>query len=610
MRHMNNRKKRPFSQDADGAPFRRSWGLGAPWKARAAAQKFLALALCFSACGPVADRGGQEILSTSVMGAREIWSMCHTSQGNGFNWASSLGWLSEALTFRAAEMMKLDETAAASGVSQAAGLLDVGCFSGSSSAAATTALFATLLANRQLVTPRQAGSRLLVTAKEADRLARALRFVALDADFTAGENAQFALRYLVPEVAEGQTRETVWWKSQYGEKLVTGAFSRRILLASLVRPADLSLPLPARVRQRTELFPEVLSVTDLAVISGSSPTRPELPQPGSATYRELMRLVEAQSATVKQRARELLAPFGLDPGPAALARLKQLPVPQGFLTSVFVSIGERVSTSTIAPAFSESRILYLTGEATAQTLLSSPEFVAQAGPGGPLEGALVASVSSVFDMMRLSVAEPENQGLISGNARELGILRLGELKDGLSGWLPSRLDLAVLGGWTHYADAAWPLVALAAQKVGIEAGAVAVPSRTVISRFGKPARTARFPGYVIAKYFAANPDGTAPSDPAQKAENERRYTDLYYRRAESFDRYASEALEAARAAHWTVEVSGFNWDIAQRPGAAAGLSQTLMLKAINHFRSQTAAGRDADLPLTFDPRPVSDYGSF
>jgi hypothetical protein len=109
---------------------------------------------------------------SSAAAERRVFVTCAVAQGNGFNWAATLGWLAAEAELAAA---RAAAWAAAAPDREAA--LDLACFTGSSSGSFAGATLAALLANPRLVSGA-AGPGLLTPAEGAG-LADALLFLAL-----------------------------------------------------------------------------------------------------------------------------------------------------------------------------------------------------------------------------------------------------------------------------------------------------------------------------------------------------------------------------------------------------------------------------------------------
>lgn len=116
----------------------------------------------------------------------KIFVQCVSAQGNGFNWASTVGWLSAEIEQMARKASQYEKT-----TGRTAGV-DISCFTGSSSSGFTAALFDHLLHNPNLV-PNASEKRKVLTVAQTFNIAKALHFLSLSMDFNANEKAEVIL---------------------------------------------------------------------------------------------------------------------------------------------------------------------------------------------------------------------------------------------------------------------------------------------------------------------------------------------------------------------------------------------------------------------------------
>jgi hypothetical protein len=206
--------------------------------------------------------------------------------------------------------------------------------------------------------------------------------------------------------------------------------------------------------------------------------------------------------------------------------------------------------------------------------------------------------------MRLSQAEPENESLIAGPAGQLGLVRYYNPESDQALGFEARsvddLGLAVAGGWTSPESSAWPLMHYAAAKAKI-----LDTQQIVARRFGKPGRTATFPKKVIETYFFRNVDGSSPSS---QVHNVAEYLNLYYANAPTFDK-AIQSVLAEDGLNLESSKTTFNWDVAQRPAAAVGRSQDLMLRVANTWRARLPANKPHPKPYVYTPFFAENQGN-
>lgn len=508
-------------------------------------------------------------------------AVCHTSQGNGFNWAASLGWLAESfdnLALQAATESEADNR-----------VFDIRCVSGSSSAAATVALVAALLDNQRLFPSQRHGNHPF-EPDELRTLGRALRLLALAADFQPDEQAAFALRYLVPD--DSGKAQGAWWQSRYGEDLIRHSLARRIHLAARLRRDDLF----RQVEPEQRYSSEASSVTDII----ESQAQDSLPQPGSSQESRARRFLKAQRQLAQRIMRDRLGGDVWNWNQRADSYLRQTPAPQGFMTTTFALLQDYpfhggIERETNPPAFTRLTKLAIGAAETIRAVAQSDSFSSRASDATDDEPRFaLASVTNLYDLLRLSQAEPENQRVVAGSAHSLGISELYEYDESTGELIPQSTErgLVIAGGWTPPETSATPLL-----HYGLDKAQNDRARHVVARRFGKPGRTATFPALVMERYFFRNRDGSSPIPQDQNLE---RYMNVYYGDATRFDNDLTSLFGASQM-NLESSKTTFNWDIARRPAAAANLSQHLLLSVTSVSRAQLSPSLSHPKPFVFIP---------
>lgn len=530
------------------------------------------------AAGRELDRSSQRVIQ-----------LCHTSQGNGFNWAASHGWLAESFAWQAQSQGRNAPEDRR---------FDVQCMAGSSSAAGTTVLLAALLENPNLGWSMSPPNPRRLTRSDLLILARALRLLALTADFGLDEQIGFAARYAAPE--DSSTRR--WWPSRYGTELIRHTLGRRILFASLLQKEDLERTIPSEEAS----LPSMIKVTDLLEFENIA----ALPQPGTRAYARATGFLERQRKLAKQIYNIRLGNNLWSWNERADAYLRSSTIPYGFLTTAFalvqpVAEDGLVPVEKVPPAFTRLRKLVIANRATLEVILQSPAFQESVrGKSDDILNFVFGEAVSKANLLQLSQAEPENERRLVGTAASLGIRSIYDPQADTSGTFrlqsASATGLIIAGGWTNPETTAWPLAHF---QLAAAANAAAAGNETVATmlRFGKPGRTASFPQKVLKSYFYRNEDG---SSPASAETNLQRYLDAYYFDSDHFVT-AFRSLFAASQIPFATDKTTFNWDLAPRPAAAANLSQTLFLRVTNGFRDQLAERSGERLPYVFAPTAPS-----
>jgi hypothetical protein len=518
-------------------------------------------------------------------GDQRVVQLCHTSQGNGFNWAASHGWLSESFAWQARNEP---------GGAQDKVLFDIQCMAGSSSAAGTTVLLSALLENPRLGWSMSPPDPRRFSASDLLILSRALRLIALAADFGIDEQIGFAARYALPEDRSDRN----WWPSRYGTDLIRHTLARRILFASLLEKEDLERTIPDEdvFSSDTNKVTDILEFDDAALV----------PQPGTNLYDRASRFLAGQRRAAIQIYNQRLGRDVWSWNGRADRYLRTTPVSYGFLTSAFALVQPRAADGSVRPdalppAFTRLRKLVIANRATIESIINSAAYRKSVQEGGDdILNFVFVEVTHKDALLQLSQAEPENERRLVGTAAALGIQSIYDPRADQDGSfkLSSAEDTGfiIAGGWTNPETTAWPLVHLqlanaeAAASQGKETGAAFL-------RFGKEGRTASFPKKVLKTYFYRNEDGTIPDNPEA---NLQKYLDAYYFDSDHFiNRF--ESLFAAAQIPFTTEKVTFNWDISSRPAAAANQSQVLSLGVAQAFRAHLAQQTGQRLPYVFVP---------
>jgi hypothetical protein len=189
-----------------------------------------------------------------------VISNCYAVNGNGFAWAASLSYLSEALDVQA-KQARDEETASGKKV-----YVHQACITGGSSGAAVVGVWQNLLKNPDLVDPNGTfvqgvevnnvtlGDVRVYSPGELETLATAMRFVAMGVDANIPELGQFlpgyALELLIGKVLNDQGKlvdavpnKPNWWKQTNDPYKAQVLFVQKALVARNVRPADWATPL-------------------------------------------------------------------------------------------------------------------------------------------------------------------------------------------------------------------------------------------------------------------------------------------------------------------------------------------------------------------------------
>lgn len=115
-----------------------------------------------------------------------VFVQCGVVQGNGYNWASTMGWLSAQVELAALRAQAFEDTSPGKRAA-----IDLSCFIGSSSGGFITAILDHLLSNERVRGENKLPDDRRLNVKEAREVSRALLFLALSSNFDAEKRRLF-----------------------------------------------------------------------------------------------------------------------------------------------------------------------------------------------------------------------------------------------------------------------------------------------------------------------------------------------------------------------------------------------------------------------------------
>ncbi len=482
----------------------------------------------------------------------KVFVQCAVLQGNGFNWAATLGWLAGQVEIAAVRAQDFE----ARNPGRSAGI-DLSCVTGSSSGGFAAAVFDRLLHNPYLVgrNPIAGG---LVSPAMARELSRALLFLALSTDFRGegvglfitgiGARAGWLDRASNPEGLRA-------WQATSTPDRISATFDQWVLAASLYRPQwfdaltdDGATPIPIYGMRSAAL--------------GHDATHPS----------------ERQMKILSDRARRIVSKE------IAGRILPDRPPSDGFCaTALAAPIADRT------PPFDFDQIRLVVGcnGTTMAALAQSPSLLRWLAQGPRMADRLVlARFGSWSDLLDMTVREPDLVTPLTGgpDAPALGT-RVVAGFDGAR-FAPRRITtpFVVLGGYAGPRLQAWPATALLADRLArLRAAGINVEGRLAL--FGRTERRSD-PGFSFAQrairdYFALDGDRLA----ALRA---------YYAWQDEYCVVAD-----GLAAEASVDFYRMDWNLSRRPAALTRKSRILAAKGYNLGKVQTPRDRIRDSGSAF-----------
>jgi hypothetical protein len=484
--------------------------------------------------------------------ADRVFVHCAVAQGNGFNWAATLGWLAAEVDAAALAAERFEAEAPGRRA-----LVELDCFVGSSSGGFVGALYDALLRNPAFGGPGPRGH-------EATRaVARALMFLALSSNLDS-QNVGLLLSAVPAWLGIGDADSRGGWPAYWRGAVLPGptarTFGRWIRGAAAYEPA---------------WYDELLAAAPEAL--APLPSRPGALDPDPARA-EALRLAAA-------RARRIL-----DRGLAGDAPEVDT-IGDGFCATFFaqpLAPGAR-------PPFNFDALRLVAGcnAATAARLAASRGLAAALGGDRRMATALALAAAPDWPtLLNASGREPGLLPQLSGplDAPPVGLAELWTFTDdGFAPWRPEA-DHLVLGGYPPPTLQAWIGAALLGDRLERRA-ADGVEVRGRLAVFGRTEDRANpdlsFAQRSMTGFFTAFPTTGDPTDrdPTLAA---------FYAWLDAF----CAALPWPGAAFET----GFfrmDWNLGRLPAAASGRSQILAAKGWNLARVQADPARAAALGPAF-----------
>ncbi|WP_424932437.1 hypothetical protein [Amaricoccus macauensis] len=491
-----------------------------------------------------------------------VFVQCVVMQGNGYNWASTLGWLSGQVEIAAARASAWE---AAHPGSRAG--IDLRCATGSSSGGPAAAVLDALLENPTLVDRNDDW----LTPEEAQGVSRALMFLALSTNFDGeyrrlvgtGIGAWLGLFDRSSNALGGR-----YWRGVSTASVNAAIFGDWVRAARVYDPAwhdalmDEAGPLPLYAERPAQLGQ-----------SGEDPAAARMEALANAARGQVDKALQQAPAT-------------------------DVPVGPGICATALAVTGRP------KPPFSyaDLRLIAICDPETFTTLSSNTHLGEWLGSSTQMQERLVlASTRSWRNILNITLREPELMTPLTGKLRvaPIGL-------DAIA--VPAGADssvaagpLVMMGGFADPRLQAWISAAMLSGKLdalerrGVEGdGRLAVFGRTE----DRDDPTETFAQRTIVKYFDSlempfHEEGTLP---------------FYY---DWQDEVCPVAEDLARRSH--VDFYRMDWNLPGGAGAIAGHGQTLAAKGYNLGKIQTPRDKYPELPsriwrtFAFDPIDTQAY---
>lgn len=560
---------------------------------------------------------------------------CSIPQGNGGNWAATLGWISEQMMVRAEQADQIAKSGKSVGVF-------LGCMLGGSSGSVVTNVVMRLLNNNNLV----AGARpdKLFSVDETRTMARAVRYVAMAADLNLRELAVFFAQVAGNNVVTLTNKSTIvdriktlfgqtepkWWNGQQVDgNLMLIDFATLMHLAQHLTAEMINEPVEKFLEGeilKLAKSKSILKVTDFALFNDLKKMSASNPEANS-----LDRILEKQSNLIGKTADDFVAKhFALGQYKARyvtnvfrggkqdypLTVTLNQPLADGFCTITMAALGLSPNELTLerAPDYKTLRPVVFCSGTMVRTLLKSSLYRRHLREANPHASRYVlATVRASRGSISPSIREPGMMSELIGNADE-GVLEVEELyapdmdkkMNGELTFQPMSIvdltkrgngvkpKLGIAGGFPDRRISAWMMSYFFIDKMDeLKRNGYDIIGR--IGLFGKPDNRAadKFDTSSIRNIFSANPQA-----------GEANIKDWY-----SFQDAYCNVFESYFAANGgRVTTVAFNWDLTKLPAAQSGASRLILVKGANAARSQLGLYESKVFSgFVFDPNADSDH---
>jgi hypothetical protein len=573
--------------------------------------------------------------ATSTTNYDVILAHCFSPQGNGGNWASLLGWVSEEINLRVSEAKVLEAQGKKVGIY-------LGCMTGGSSGSVSTATLSALLSNNQLFPGKNAQS--LFSAEEAEILVRAVRYVALSSDLNFGELAKFfgqafrtaAMAYID---ANKYVRKFEDWRGDSSPRWWTGA---AVDAGPILIDFSTSLHLAATMTNDllNEPIEEVLSGAELDLYRRENLRRitdfpkfktiESMPREDSDQGKIMASAFAKQAKAIGVRADKFVAKqfqlgdyfsrhrvnLGPGEGDYLLKKTIEMPLSDGFCSIIMGRLSEDAASLKVTPHYKTLSPIAFCNEKTIQKIINSPLYRSQIEQSHPFASRFIyAVVPNIRGAIKPSIREPNMmRPLISPfgsgdlevskfyspqwDLKKNGSITF-ELMDARSLTLEGKSVtpyLGVAGGFPDRRVTAWPASYFFVEVLNQSLKSMAPEVKTSFGMYGREnlKNSEAFHKVVVRSVFSETS--------AEGAESAKDWSEFI----DSWCTTMGDSL--VKNFNTKIENITVDWEVSKLPAAQTpgGLSKLLVTKSINATRSQ-AGSHLPDRAIVFDPAVSSPH---
>ncbi len=462
----------------------------------------------------------------------KVFVQCLVLQGNGFNWAATLGWVSSQVAIAAQRAAEYERTHPGRTAA-----IDFRCMTGSSSGGATTAVVDHLLSNRSITGASSAGDLLLNTTA-AYELSKAMIFLALSTDFR-GEmggmlGAYIGARFGWLDRESRGADDARYWRGQSTPKRVLKIFGYWIEAAARYQP---------------DWFDELVGEDAYSI--------PTFARRASALDDDAREAADERMRWLSHRARRIVDARLKGAGQFAYA-----PIGDGFCVTTMAA---PLNRDALPFDMEQLQLIASCNDETFEILVRSPVLAATMhGTQQTRQRLWLASVGEWRGALNVTVREPGLLTPLSGQLLEapIGLSAIAAFDGSAFADQAPTEDYLIFGGFAVPKLQAWPATALLSARLA-DLRALGIAAEGRVALFGRLVdrqdRSNSFAQRTIVDYFSPFPETEDPADAGAVLSTLYAWEDEYCRFAAS--------MENASASDVRVDFFRMDWNLSGTPAA-------------------------------------------